>query len=161
MTKDFIPGLVKGMATTARQMMSPPHTAEYPDVAPELRARSRGVIALVESNCTSCMLCARECPDWCIYMDSHKEADPATTPGGRDRQRNVLDRFAIDFSLCMYCGICIEVCPFDALFWAPELVPAEDTRGGLVEEREALRAWMRDVPPPPPLDPLAEPGRSG
>ena len=63
------------------------------------------------------MLCARECPDWCIYIDSHKETIPATTEGGRERQRNVLDRFAIDFSLCMYCGICIEVCPFDALYW--------------------------------------------
>jgi len=69
----------------------------------------------------------------------------------------VLDRFAIDFSLCMYCGICIEVCPFDALFWAPELVPAEAAHEGLVEERDALRSWMRGVPPPPPLDPLAEP----
>ncbi|MGW1624535.1 NADH-quinone oxidoreductase subunit I, partial [Streptomyces sp. NPDC002172] len=44
---------------------------------------------------------------------------------GRSRWRpalrgaGVLDRFAIDFSLCMYCGICIEVCPFDALFWSP------------------------------------------
>ena len=64
------------------------------------------------------MLCARECPDWCIYIDSHKETLPAVE-GGRERQRNVLDRFAIDWSLCMYCGICVEVCPFDALFWAP------------------------------------------
>ena len=43
--------------------------------------RSRGVIALLEQNCTSCMLCARECPDWCIYIDSHKETIPATTEG--------------------------------------------------------------------------------
>ena len=71
------------------------------------------------------MLCARECPDWCIYIDSHKETIPATTEGGRERQRNVLDRFAIDFSLCMYCGICIEVCPFDALHWSPQFEYAE------------------------------------
>ena len=80
---------------------------------------------MTEENCTSCMLCARECPDWCIYIDSHKEEIPATTPGGRARQRNVLDRFAIDFSLCMYCGICVEVCPFDALHWTPEFEYAE------------------------------------
>ena len=103
------------------------------------------------------MLCARECPDWCLFVEGHTELAPPVRAGGRPRVRNVLDRFAIDFSLCMYCGICIEVCPFDALFWAPELVPAEDAHEGLVEEREALRAWMRDVPPPPPLDPLAEP----
>jgi NADH-quinone oxidoreductase subunit I len=37
----------------------------------------------------------------------------------------MLDRFAIDYSLCMYCGICIEVCPFDALHWSPEFEYAE------------------------------------
>ncbi|MFZ1373599.1 MAG: 4Fe-4S ferredoxin, partial [Nostocoides sp.] len=104
----MIPGLVKGLATTARTLTRRTHVQEYPDHRPELPPRSRGVIALLEENCTSCMLCARECPDWCIYIDAHKETIPATTPGGRERQRNVLDRFAIDFSLCMYCGICIE-----------------------------------------------------
>jgi len=52
-------------------------------------------------------------PDWCIYIESHKETLPPAVEGGRERSRNVLDRFAIDFSLCMYCGICIEACPFD------------------------------------------------
>ncbi len=73
-----------------------------------------------------CMLCARECPDWCIYIDSHKEtASAGSHPAAATRSRNVLDRFAIDFALCMYCGICIEVCPFDALFWSPEFEYAE------------------------------------
>jgi NADH-quinone oxidoreductase subunit I len=120
-------------------------------------ARSRGTIALVEENCTVCMLCARECPDWCLYVEGHTETAPPARTGGRPRVRNVLDRFAIDWSLCLYCGICVEVCPFDALFWAPELVPPEPDRPALVEEREALRAWVRAVPPPPPLDPAAEP----
>jgi len=148
-------GLLKGMVTTARVLMRPTHTAEYPDVRPELPPRSRGVIALVEENCTVCMLCSRECPDWCIYIDSHKETIPATTPGGRERQRNMLDRFAIDFSLCMYCGICIEVCPFDALFWSPSFEYAELDLRDLLHERERLRQWVTTVPAPPPLDPAA------
>ena len=37
--------------------------------ADELPPRSRGVIGLLEENCTVCMLCARECPDWCIYIE--------------------------------------------------------------------------------------------
>jgi len=119
--------------------------------------RSRGTIGLLEENCTVCMLCARECPDWCLYIEGHTEITAAPQPGGRDRTRNVLDRFAIDFSLCMYCGICVEVCPFDALFWAPVAVPEESERQDLVEERAALRAWIRDVPPPPALEPDAEP----
>ncbi|WP_377640477.1 4Fe-4S binding protein [Oryzobacter terrae] len=148
----MVPGLLKGLITTARTALRPTHTAEYPDVAPALPPRSRGVIALLEENCTSCMLCARECPDWCIYIDSHKETIPATTEGGRDRQRNVLDRFAIDFSLCMYCGICIEVCPFDALHWSPQFEYAEVSILDLLHEKGRLGDWMATVPPPPALD---------
>lgn len=116
-----------------------------PDTSADLPPRSRGVIALLEENCTSCMLCARECPDWCIYIDAHQETTPATTLGGRDRTRNVLDRFAIDYSLCMYCGICIEVCPFDALFWSPEFDYASGDIIDLTQERGALGEWMPTV----------------
>ena len=149
-------GLAKGLATTLRAMTRRAVTAQYPDVQPELPPRSRGVIALLEENCTVCMLCARECPDWCIYIDSHKEVVPAREPGARDRTRNVLDRFAIDFSLCMYCGICIEACPFDALFWSPEFAYAEVDIRDLTHERDRLGEWMDTVPPPPPPDAAAE-----
>src|SRR5215470_15664144 len=164
--------------------------------AGDLPARSRGVIALLEENCTACMLCARECPDWCIYIESHKEpvpgheygvgvsslapggehgavgagpapgdggpgsgAAPAHGPAGRGRQRvrNVLDRFAIDFSLCMYCGICVEACPYDALFWSPEFSYAETDIAALTHEQGRLREWMWTVPPPPPYDRGAPP----
>ena len=122
----------------------------------ELPPRSRGVIALIEENCTSCMLCARECPAWCVYIDSHQETVPAGPGGGRDRTRNVLDRFAIDYSLCMYCSICIEVCPFEALHWSPELATPEADIRELTHEKDRLRDWVRSVPPPPELDEHAE-----
>ncbi|WP_214409838.1 4Fe-4S binding protein [Sphaerisporangium fuscum] len=137
-------------------MLNRADTQQYPEVKPDLPARSRGVIALVEENCTVCMLCARECPDWCIYIDSHKETTPAPE-GGRPRAHNVLDRFAIDFSLCMYCGICIEVCPFDALFWSPEFEYAEHDIRDLIHEKEKLGEWVQTIPIPPAHDPNAEP----
>lgn len=130
---------------------------DHPDLAPDLPPRSRGVIGLLEENCTSCMLCARECPDWCIYIDSHAETIPASAESGRARTHHVLDRFAIDYSLCMYCGICIEVCPFDALFWSPEFSYAEPDVLGLTHEREELGGWMSSVPPPPAEARGAEP----
>ena len=139
-------GLLRGLRTTLRTLTRRPHTVQYPHVEPELPERSRGVIALLEENCTSCMLCARECPDWCIYIDSHKEEVPPETEGGRTRQKNVLDRFEIDYSLCMYCGICIEVCPFDALFWAPDFAYAEGDIRNLLHDKERLGTWMRRVP---------------
>ena len=112
--------------------------------AGKLPPRSRGVIALLEENCTVCMLCARECPDWCIYIESHKEPVPGSAHGRR--VRNVLDRFAIDFSLCMYCGICIEACPYDALFWSPEFSYAGSSIAALTHEQGRLREWMWEVP---------------
>ena len=45
--------------------------------------RSRGTIALLAENCTVCMLCARECPDWCITIESHTEPLPPLGPRGR------------------------------------------------------------------------------
>jgi NADH-quinone oxidoreductase subunit I len=149
-------GLLKGLAVTVKHLKGRPSTQMYPKQRPELAPRTRGVIALMDENCTVCMLCARECPDWCIYIDSHKETVPPAKEGGRARTRNVLDRFAIDFALCMYCGICVEVCPFDALFWSPEFEYAEYAIDGLLHEMDRLREWADTVPPPPPLDEGAE-----
>ncbi|MHB8339937.1 MAG: NuoI/complex I 23 kDa subunit family protein [Mycobacteriales bacterium] len=149
-------GLIAGLAVTLRTLTRRSVTRSYPEVEPDLPPRSRGVIALLEENCTVCMLCARECPDWCIYIDSHKETLPPAAEGGRERVRNVLDRFAIDFSLCMYCSICIEVCPFDALFWSPEFEYVATDIFELTHERDRLRQWMGTVPPPPAHDPDGE-----
>jgi NADH-quinone oxidoreductase subunit I len=149
-------GLLKGLSLTLRTLMRPAVTVQYPKVKPTLPPRTRGVIALKQENCTVCYKCARECPDWCIYIDAHKEAhEPAG--GGRARSAKILDRFAIDFSLCMYCGICVEVCPFDALFWSPEFEYAEYDVTKMVHERERLEEWTYTVLPPPPLEDGAEP----
>ena len=152
-------GLLTGLRVTLRALTRRSLTAHYPDSLPELPPRSRGVIALMEENCTVCMLCARECPAWCIYIDSHKEAEPASDAGGRDRSHNVLDRFAIDFSLCMYCSICVEVCPFDALHWTPEFEYAEYDIRNLVHEKDRLQEWMWTAPAPPALDRGAAPAK--
>jgi len=145
-------GLLKGLGVTIKHLFQRPATLMYPHERDVLAPRTRGVIALMDENCTVCMLCSRECPDWCIYIESHKETVPPAKEGGRARTRNVLDRFAIDFSLCMYCGICVEVCPFDALWWSPEFEYSEYEMGSLLHEMDKLREWADTVPPPPPLE---------
>jgi NADH-quinone oxidoreductase subunit I len=114
------------------------------------------VIALKEENCTVCMLCARQCPDWCIYIEGHKEQRPPRREGGRPRTVSVLDRFDIDYALCMYCGICVEVCPFDALFWSPEYEYSEPSIAELLHDKSKLGEWMETVPEPEPLELGAE-----
>ncbi|HEY7281406.1 MAG TPA: NADH-quinone oxidoreductase subunit I [Actinomycetota bacterium] len=149
-------GLIKGLMVTLKHMLTPSVTQRYPEEKPDLPARTRGVIALKQENCTVCYKCSRECPDWCIYIDAHKEThEPAS--GGRARSVKVLDRFAIDYALCMYCGICVEACPFDALFWSPEFEYAEYDIHELIHEKERLEEWTYHVKPPPELEVGAEP----
>jgi NADH-quinone oxidoreductase subunit I len=117
-------GLIKGLGVTLKTMTRPAATRQYPHVKPNLPARTRGVIALIV----------------------------APKEGGRARTRNILDRFAIDFALCMYCGICVEVCPFDALHWSPEFEYAEHQIERLTHEMDTLRQWAYTVPAPDPLE---------
>ncbi|QGF22784.1 4Fe-4S binding protein [Raineyella fluvialis] len=99
---------------------------------------THGRIRLIEDRCTSCMICARECPVWCISIDAHTEPDPASEASRRPRLHNVLDRFAIDWSVCMYCGICVDECPFDALEWNGEHVSPGASLPDLVHQRDRL-----------------------
>jgi NADH-quinone oxidoreductase subunit I len=145
-------GLFKGMWLTLKTLFSKPATVFYPVEKEIPLPRARGVIALDTNACTVCMLCARECPDWCIYIEGHKEQQPPAEPGGRARARSVLDRFDIDFSLCMYCGICVEVCPFDALFWSPQYEYAATRLADLLHDKGRLSQWLATVPEPPALE---------
>lgn len=83
------------------------------------------------------MICARECPTWCIRLTSHQE-QTVPVPGARPRTHNVLDTFSIDWSLCMYCGVCIEQCPTDALEWRDSRVVPTDRLNDLVHGKAAL-----------------------
>ena len=109
--KPQAPGLVKGLGVTLNtlaQTLKPKKlgggaaTVQYPHEKETPPIRARGVIALREDNCTACMLCARSCPDWCIYIEGHKELAPPRRAGGAPRKVNKLDRFDIDYALCMY-----------------------------------------------------------
>ena len=81
-----------------------------------------------------------------VYILGHKELQPPAKPGGRQRSRAVLDRFDIDYALCMYCGICVEVCPFDALFWTPEYEYSEYNMGDMLHDKSRLDQWLNTVP---------------
>ena len=117
-------------------------------------------IALHPQSCTSCMLCVRECPDWCISIEAHSEPDPDAPQYSNARRpatKNVLDAFAIDFSHCMFCGICIDVCPFDALHWSAQPLQLGANRGSLVYSIDQLSANLPlaqrlDGTPAPQLD---------
>jgi NADH-quinone oxidoreductase subunit I len=142
----LVPGYVKGLGVTLKTLTQKTVTIQYPHEKETPPIRARGVIAMLEENCTVCMLCARECPDWCIYIEGHNDLAPPRREGGKPRKANILDRFDIDYALCMYCGICVEVCPFDALFWSPEYEYSETNIAELLHDKERLEDWVQTVP---------------
>ena len=152
----FLGGLGVTLKTMATTVSKGANTVQYPHVKEAPPIRARGVIALREENCTVCMLCARSCPDWCIYIEGHKEKAPPRRAGGKPRTVSALDRFDIDYALCMYCGICVEVCPFDALFWSPEFEYSEPRIADLLHDKTKLGEWMETVPEAPALEVGAE-----
>ncbi len=85
------------------------------------------------------MLCVRECPAWCISLDSHT-IDVTEEGARRPKKVNVLDSFEIDYSLCMYCGVCIDVCPFDALAW-------DEHRALVTTNREDMLLGIEELGP--------------
>ena len=102
-------------------------------------------IALHPASCTSCMLCVRECPDWCITIDAHSEPDltaPEYSNARRQSMKNVLDSFTINFGDCMWCGICVEVCPFDALFWSETEISATAESDQLILDQTQLVKFL-------------------
>jgi len=160
-------GIVKGLGATLKEafktmfpdgpLKAPApsrgaQTVQYPREKEVPADRSRGVIGLIEENCTACMLCVRECPDWCIYIEAHKTLAPPRRAGGKPRSVNAIDRFDIDYSLCMYCGICVEVCPFEAIFWSPEFEYSEFKIAELIHDKERLGHWFDSTPEFEPLE---------
>jgi NADH-quinone oxidoreductase subunit I len=114
---------------------------------PSETSKLRGSIALDPVACTSCLVCIRDCPTKCMTLTAHVEE--REVGGRRPTKVNVLETFEIDFGLCMYCGICVDVCPHDSLFWSPIPTVGESGNGArnrLVYDIEALAASLADVP---------------
>ena len=81
-----------------------------------------------------------------VHLHRRPQGDARPPPAAvAHAQRKILDRFAIDYALCMYCGICVEVCPFDALFWSREFEYAEYDIDELTHEKERLEEWTYTV----------------
>ena len=111
-------GSLKGLMITLRTMLRKPVTVQYPNEHLPIAPRFMGFPALmwdakiVEPFCTGCMVCIRYCPTQCMtatMMDNPLKAD------GKSPRRKIVETFEINLSRCILCGICVDVCNFDAI----------------------------------------------
>ena len=70
-----------------------------------------------EPYCTSCMVCIRQCPTLCM---SATMKDNPLQQEGKSTRRKIVDTFEINLNRCILCGICVDVCNFDAIVMSHE-----------------------------------------
>ena len=128
-------GFVEGLFVTIRTALRRPVTAQYPDPSKRqpIADLFMGFPALTWDNdvqepyCTGCMVCVRDCPTQCmsaIMSDNPQHAE------GRSRRRKIVEAFEINLGRCILCGICVDVCNFDAIEMSHEHELSKYERNG-------------------------------
>ena len=142
-------GVMKAMVTTMRTMLRKPVTIQYPTVHREIPERNKGLPLLLwdfeadEPYCTGCHACERACPVECmtvIMKDNPRFAE------GKSKRRKIVDEFWIDYGRCMRCGICVEVCNFEAIAMNNSWTAQEQSRfdrSDLVQDLDQLLAQSK------------------
>jgi NADH-quinone oxidoreductase subunit I len=136
-------GILKGMATTMKNMLRGPITVQYPHERLPIPERSRWAVHIKRDaagahRCTACTNCVRACPDKVLWFQ--------VTPGA-DKTKHI-DAFGYEIGACMFCGMCVEACTFDAIEMSDEYELA------VVGEDNMVRLLLEDVA-------AAKPARAG
>lgn len=141
----FGEGLLKGMAVTAANFIGSFYdperlpTVQYPEEPSTIQHSTRNFPILIFDGenevegmrCTSCKICEKECPPQCIYIIQDRDENGKTI-----KRPKVFD---IDYSVCMGCQICVEVCPFESIKMDSRFEYASSDRfGGLLIHRDQL-----------------------
>jgi len=132
-------GLLQGMVVTAQNMVQSYYrkdrmtTVQYPEQRAPISPNFRnfpflcydGSDPVAGLRCTACSICEKECPPQCIYIVLDRDE------AGKSLKRPKV--FDIDLTVCMNCGICAEVCPFDSIYMDGQYELSTDDRfGGLL-----------------------------
>jgi NADH-quinone oxidoreductase subunit I len=136
-----IASLGKGLWITFAYIFRRPITVQYPEQRTVLPLRFRGRLVLPidpekgSNRCTACMRCVKICPNHSI--DIEKQAGPDGAPLAKPA------KYLYNVGTCMFCNLCVEVCPFFAIVMSDEHELASTERGGFVRDLVAERYQLK------------------
>jgi NADH-quinone oxidoreductase subunit I len=123
-------GITKGLTVTMRTLFRHPTVNQYPEQRLHTSRRIRGnELVWDRQKCTGCATCAKTCPQGVIEI---------VTSTNLVENKYAVEKYQVDTGYCIQCGLCVEACPFEALFMGYSYERAKYRRSELVENKEDM-----------------------
>ncbi|HEY82728.1 MAG TPA: NADH-quinone oxidoreductase subunit I [Dehalococcoidia bacterium] len=124
-------GIIKGLSVTIRHLLRHPTVVQYPEQRLNISRRTRGnELIWNQEKCTGCATCAKSCPLGAIEI---------TTSTNPVENKYAVEKYQIDTGYCIQCGLCVEACPYAALYFSYNFECAKYRRWELVQDKEKMR----------------------
>jgi formate hydrogenlyase subunit 6/NADH:ubiquinone oxidoreductase subunit I len=123
-------GIAKGMSVTLKFLMRRPTVTQYPEQRLNVSRRTRGQeLVWDRQKCTGCCTCAKSCPQGVIEI---------VTSDNFENNKYEVEKYQVDTGYCIQCGLCVESCPYEALFLSTNYECAKYRRDELIQNMEDM-----------------------
>ena len=135
----YLPSIFGGLLVTLRHMFRKKDTIQYPEEQHVFGERYRGVPVLVKDQdarekCVACYMCQWVCPPLAITI----EADEYP----KDHELHQIEKYPKTFEInmlrCIYCGLCEEACPEEAIFMSKTYAVTGMSRDLMIFDKQKL-----------------------
>ena len=123
-------GIAKGLRVTIKHLFRHPITVQYPEQRLNVSRRIRGnELVWSREKCTGCATCAKSCPQGAIQI---------TTSVYAEENKYEVEKYEVDTGYCISCGLCVEACPFDAVYMGYAYERSKYRRLEVVQRKEDM-----------------------